>query len=396
MTELDLPHKQKDQISALLEDIVNSMPQYIFWKDLNSIYLGCNQNYAELVGLNSPADIIGLSEFDLNWQPHGHSAEFFVARDKEAIAGKVFQDFEQQLNTTDGRVIIVNINKHAFLDDNGKVQGVLGVANDITELKDKEKELQLAQKKAADANKDKIIAEEASIAKDEFLRNMRHDIRTPFCGILGIAEILKEKETDDEKRTLLHDLILSAQNILNFLNEILDFTQIELGFKPIISTNFDARKLVNDIKAMMLAVIAQKQITLNLDIEKNVPFTIIGDIVKLKRILINLISNAIKFTEEGSVDVTVSVASIDKNQTTLNFIIHDSGIGIAKENIERIFERFTRITPNYKGIYEGTGLGLYVVKQLLNKMGGTIKIESEPGTGSTFTCNIPFLLPDTK
>jgi len=240
----------------------------------------------------------------------------------------------------------------------------------------------------------KETAEAANEAKTEFLRNMRHDFRTPFTGILGLTELMMVQETDPEKQENLGYIAESAKALLEHLNEIMEFIQIESGQLPILEKSFDLCALLDDIYKMMLPSVENKQLDFQFIIDKTLPHYVIGDTVRLQRILMNLLSNAIKFTDKGYIKLAAKVLRyIDDKNVIVQFIIEDTGIGIPKEKQHIIFERFNRLTSSYSGIYSGKGFGLRIVKQFLDEINGECDLKSTAGEGACFQVAISYKLP---
>ncbi|MDX1901129.1 MAG: ATP-binding protein [Gammaproteobacteria bacterium] len=268
-------------------------------------------------------------------------------------------------------------------DEANNCCGVTGIALDITREKLAEITLRKAKKKAEHANQ----------LKTEFIRNMEHDIRTPLSGIEGLAAILREQEINSEKKEWLADIAYSARDLLNYCNGILDFSRIEAGTMPVLKKRFELRQLLTEIIAIEMPAAKLKKLNLHFECEDNIPAFLLGDSYRLKQVLINLISNAIKFTHEGHVILFVKVAyDKSKQRIILAFAVQDTGIGIPKEKQDFIFEKFARLTPANRERYKGPGLGLRIVKKFVEEMGGSIELESESGKGSTFTCVLPFCI----
>ncbi len=244
-----------------------------------------------------------------------------------------------------------------------------------TEILEKNEELFLA----------KQTAEAAAISKANFLSNMSHEIRTPMNGVLGITNILMEENPTETQRKHLGLLKYSAENLLNIINDILDYGKIESGKLRLEKETFDIHQTLNNIKELLVHKSDEKNIDFVLDTDLDLPRFIQGDPYRLNQILINLVGNAIKFTKKGSVTLTTKIIGEQADDLLLFFAVKDTGIGIPKDKQKLIFENFTQANDSTNRVYGGTGLGLAISKKLLELMGGKIELQSELGKGSKFS-----------
>jgi signal transduction histidine kinase len=220
---------------------------------------------------------------------------------------------------------------------------------------------------------------------------MEHDIRTPLSGIEGLAALLDMTETDPERKSCLTGIIDCVHELLSYCNSILDFSQISQGTLPLLDETFSVRAILGKIMAIERPAAKMKNLDLTMTVTGDLPERIIGDPRRLQQILINLVSNAIKFTHQGGIYLSIQQEqSPDDREVYIAFSIKDTGIGIARDKHEVIYEKFSRLWPANSGEYPGLGLGLQIVKQFITEMRGTITLDSEPGKGSTFTCRLPF------
>lgn len=233
----------------------------------------------------------------------------------------------------------------------------------------------------------------ANALKAEFIQNMEHDIRTPFHGIWMLASLLESKETDPSKKESLSDISKSAKELLDYCNGILEFIKAEEKSVPVLAKKFDLWRLIDKIVTMEIPAAKIKNLILLMNFSEEIPRVVIGDEHRLQRILINLVGNAIKFTHTGFVKISVKLAKKENKEIVLQIYIEDTGIGIPEDKMIYIYEKFTRINPASQGVYKGTGLGLRLVKQLIEEVDGEIDVKSEVGKGTTFVCTIPFKLP---
>lgn len=374
-------YKTEGQI--FLENIIALMPGFIFWKNKDSVYLGCNDTLATELGLKNRSEIVGMTDFDTPWRS---KAERFMKDDSEVIAegkGAPKLNIEESLPRPDGSFLRLLTNKVPLYDSKGIATGILAISHDITPLKKAEQEALLA----------KELAEAANKAKSNFLAVMSHELRTPLNAILGMTQLLNAKDMPDEYKDYIKIIQISGVNLLALINDILDFSKLEAGKIQIKSETFNLKTLMEETIISLQHLTQEKQIKLALKYDQKIPNEIKGDAVRLRQILINLANNAIKFTEKGQVIISVKYDKIDTNHLTLSFIVKDTGIGIPKDKLEYIFERFTQVNSNYSRRFGGAGLGLSISKQLTEAMGGKIKVKSTLGKGSEFHVTLPFFVP---
>jgi signal transduction histidine kinase len=222
---------------------------------------------------------------------------------------------------------------------------------------------------------------------------MEHDIRTPVSGLFAVTNVLMKQETDPDKKEMLEVVAMASKEILDYANSILNFSKIESESVPVLQKKFVLKKIIESVINLEATTAMHKKLEFRIDFPENLPQVLIGDAYRLKRILINLMSNALKFTHQGFVRLAVELASQKDARIILRFKIEDSGIGIPKEKQDYIYEKFVRITPSNEGIYKGFGLGLRIVKQFVREMDGEIDLKSSEKAGTTFICTFPFKIP---
>ena len=332
-----------------------------------------------LVGLSSSDEIIGKTDTDLPFQPNGDTAVLFQQGDQETLAGRPLVNQEETLSLPNGQKIITLVSKLPILDQHGRALGVVGYFTDITELKEKEQELQAAKRQAEAANQ----------AKSAFIANISHDIRTPLSGLVGFAEIAASRIKAPGQRENLQYLVQSGYALLKLLNEVIEFSRLECGALPHSAVKFNVTEVLEHVLALERPSAAAKKLALNVTVDQQIPAYLVGDAVRLHRILLNLISNAIKFTHQGFVRISAELAQQQGREVILKFTVQDSGMGIPADQQALIFSRFVRLIPSYQGQYAGSGLGLTVVKQFIDDLHGEIYVDSQEQRGSTFTCLIP-------
>jgi signal transduction histidine kinase len=243
-------------------------------------------------------------------------------------------------------------------------------------------------KATATANEMAAEAEKADAAKSQFLANMSHEIRTPMNAIIGFSEVLEEEPLTQQQKEYVKMILDSSRHLLELINDILDFSKIEAGRMRAETVECDIRALLADIESLMNPSAKQKQLEFKIDCTEDIPDTIVTDPAKLRQCIINLVSNAIKFTEQGYVKLTARQTAKD-DKPFVEFEITDTGIGIPADKLDILFESFTQADGSTTRKYGGTGLGLAITKQLADLMGGNITVESEAGKGSTFRLVIP-------
>ncbi|KTC65688.1 sensory histidine-kinase / response regulator (plasmid) [Legionella adelaidensis] len=300
--------------------------------------------------------------------------------EKIAIQGEEARFSEKyRIIRPDGTIRWILDNGFPIYDSNGNCCGVTGVAVDVT----KEKEYETQLKKAIEN------AEAASKAKTAFLENMRHDIRTPLTGIVGFSEILKNESTEKKIKEYADNLIVSSHALLELLDEVLESIRVSSGEIPKLKRKFNLKKSLENIINLNLSKAAEKNLTLSLDFDSKIPLYFLGDKIRLHRIFLELVGNALNFTDYGFVKLTANFVQPKNNKVILRFCVEDSGVGIPKEKQQDIYLQFRRLTPSYQGIYKGAGLGLSVVKQFVDELEGEIYVESEQRKGTKFTIILP-------
>ena len=288
-------------------------------------------------------------------------------------AGYVWKN-EIESVTKNGKPYWMEVVVVPFLDKSGHPFKYVEIANDITERKAVESELIKA----------KEVAEKAIFVKDSFMANMSHEIRTPMNAIIGFTDLLARTDLSDKQREFVTNVQTAGDNLLLIINDILDLSKIESGKLVIEHSRFNLKSALKHVYNLLKVKAEQSGIEFNLFLDANMPETVVGDKGRINQILMNLAGNAIKFTQEG--DVTISVKKIDETNTgcKLRFSIKDTGIGIEKDKLETIFDRFTQAEESTTRRFGGTGLGLNIVKQLVELMDGEIGVNSKPGKGSEF------------
>ncbi|MBX3668449.1 MAG: PAS domain S-box protein [Rhodocyclaceae bacterium] len=359
----------KDQLH-FVQQVFEVTPVMIYVKDAEGRYLTFNRAWEEFFNTRRE-QWVGKNIFDLF---STEAAQFHYAKDQELLVSGGNQMFEVSVRDGRGRRRDTLYNKTLFYRADGKVAGILGTINDITERKDAERE-SLRAKEAAEA---------ANQAKSDFLANMSHEIRTPMNAIIGMTELALDTPLNEEQIDYLSLVKSSADNLLTIINEILDFSKIEAGKLDLEQIAFSLRDSVGMAARTLQQRAREKGLDITVRVESEVPDGLLGDPTRLRQVLINLLSNAIKFTESGSVQVSVRAQSCGDDYAVLEFGVKDTGIGIPYEKQNVIFEAFSQADTSTTRKYGGTGLGLAICARLAAVMDGRIWVESEPGRGSTF------------
>jgi two-component system aerobic respiration control sensor histidine kinase ArcB len=355
----------------LLKKVIHVVPGNIYWKDRQGRYLGCNDNQLKVAHISSMEEIIGKTDFDL--YPH-ELAERVHEVDERVMSTGMPIKFEEQGVNEKGVVAIYLTDKQPLFDDNHNVYGLIGISIDITEKK---------------------MADQLKAMKTAFIQNMEHDIRTPCGGIWGMVDLLWKTESDPVKKESLGLVTEAAKELLDYNNRIIEFAQMQAEKWPIIAKPFSAPDILKKIVALEQPAIIHKHLKLNMSIDPKTPPYVISDDHRWYCIAVNLISNAIKFTEVGEVQVKLTTLSLDASQrkAILELDISDTGIGISQEMQNLIYTPFNRLNPSNQNKYRGLGLGLAMVKQFIEELDGELKISSEVNKGTTISCIIPVKLP---
>jgi signal transduction histidine kinase len=296
------------------------------------------------------------------------------------LSQKKLTDYELTACARDGEETVVSYNATTFYDRDRTLQGVFAAARDVTERKRVEVELKQAR----------AVAESASRSKSDFLASMSHEIRTPMNAVIGIADLLAKTPLSAEQNSYVQIFRRAGDNLLHIINDILDLSKVEAAQLELERTGFSLNDLLEKVTEMVAFPAQEKGLALVCEIAPNVPIDLIGDPTRLLQVLLNLLGNAIKFTESGKVVLQVTLDAVSSDAAVLQFVISDTGIGISDDKLAVVFEQFTQADSSMTRRYGGSGLGLTISKRLVELMGGHIWVESTVGTGSTFSFVMPF------
>lgn len=359
--------------NAEFEGIVRSIGRSLLFVefDLNGRVLNANENFSELIGYTKQ-ELQLLHHTNLICSPDEHAfnaAEFW----RSLLSGE-FQMGEYCLLGNKDRRIWIQATFNPILNGDGKPWKIVALGNDLSHRKAMETDLFIAKNKA----------EQAANAKGLFLANMSHEIRTPMNAILGFTDLLLDSELNDQQKRHLKTIAQSARSLLGLLNDILDAAKLERGALDLDINTFSLRDLTHQVMQEQLANAQKKTIQLHIDYPRQIRDFVEGDVLRLKQILVNLVGNAVKFTEQGEV-----ILRVRERGDNMVFKIVDSGIGIPGDRLAHIFTPFTQADASMARRFGGTGLGTTIARQLAELMNGTISAASVEGKGSTFTVDIP-------
>jgi PAS domain S-box-containing protein len=357
---------------TLLRTVIENVPDQICVKDVGGHFLVVNESMARLLGSSGPESLLGKRNLDAYATER---AERFDAEDQKVLAtGEPLVNREEELiDPIEGTRWLLS-SKVPLRGPSGDINGIVEISRDITARKCAEQDLQAA----------KEAAEAGSEAKSIFLATMSHEIRTPMNGILGLTELVLDTQLTVEQRESLGLVRLSAESLLTVINDILDFSKIEAGKLDLESISFDLRENLGDTMRALSFRAHQKGLELVFEVQPDIPEGLLGDPGRIRQILVNLVGNSIKFTENGEVLVSVQRAAETRQNIDLHFAIKDTGIGIPADTQRKIFEPFSQADGSMARKYGGTGLGLTICTKLVEMMHGHIWVESEVGMGSTF------------
>jgi len=405
LAEKKKAEKEMRRLKEFHERILQNMSEGVVLEDSEDILQFVNRAAAEILD-DTPENLIGKHWKDILAEDLYTQVEHL----KDKIKKDVPEQLDLEIKTKSGKTIPVLINSN-YLYDGDKYAGMIDVFTDITEIKKVQEELKRSARELKEAKElqdvytkelEEVIkelerakeeAEEATRLKSEFLANMSHEIRTPMNGVIGMTELALDTDLDPVQREYLEAVYMSAESLLTLINDILDFSKMEAGKLGLENINFSLSNVLNSAVRSITYQAEKKDIELLYTISPDIPDNLIGDPGRIRQILINLLSNALKFTEQGEVVVRVDdEGRIDSDSIKLHFSVTDSGIGIPKEKQKMIFDVFTQADGSTTRKYGGTGLGLAISSKLVEIMGGEIWVESpakylgtdKGGPGSTF------------
>jgi two-component system, sensor histidine kinase and response regulator len=361
----------------LLQALLDHLPDMIYFKDRQSRFLRGSRGLARRLGCESVDEILGKTDFDFFAELHARAAfedEQEILRTGRPIVGK--RERETYPDRPDTWALTTKV---PLRNGQGEIIGTFGISKDITDMVQAEEELKRA----------KEAAEAATRAKSAFLASMSHEIRTPMNGVIGMTNLLLDTPLDPEQREYAETARHSAEALLNLINDILDFSKIEAGKLTFETLDFDLREVVEETVELFADRCRRKQVELGSFVPNEVPTRLRGDPGRLRQVLMNLLGNAVKFTEQGEVFVNVGCERDAGTEAAIRVEVVDTGVGIALENQADLFESFTQADSSTTRRYGGTGLGLAISRQLVTLMKGQIGVRSAVGQGTTFWFTVP-------
>ncbi len=368
----------------LLNTLLQYSTDFIYFKDAESRFIRISHSLSKYFNLRDSSQAIGMSDLDIFGD---ENARQYLADEQEVMrSGRPVVNKEEEQISPAGDKRWLLTSKMCLRNASGDVVGTFGISRDITLRKQAEETLRLAKEAAEAANR----------AKSDFLANMSHEIRTPMNAIIGMTELLLDTEMSPSQRDYVRMVLQSGESLLSILNDILDFAKIEAGKLVLQASVFDLQETLGDTMKSLAFRAHSRKLELLTHFDINVPRRLVGDAGRLRQVVINLVGNAIKFTEIGEVQLRVGYDPQPEGRLMLTIAVSDTGIGIAPAKQATIFEAFEQADTSMTRRYGGTGLGLAICSQLVTLMEGKIWVESEVGKGSTFYLRIPVQVADEQ
>ncbi len=365
------------QTEEMYRDLVETASDLVWEVNREGQWTFLNAAAEEIYG-KAPAELLNHPFAEV---VHPSKTADDLAAFREVLTGNPLTDYETIHRHASGEERHLSFAVSPLFDVKGRVYGARGIARDVTD--------RVAAREALDEAR--VLAERAAQAKSAFLANMSHEIRTPMNAVLGMTELLLDTELTEEQRKSAELVKSSAESLLGVINDILDFSKIEAGHVELENIEFDLHGLIDSAVRLLAIRAFDKGVELAYDIGAQVPHTVLGDPGRLRQVLTNLIGNAIKFTHEGEVLVSLSCSGRENGNAVVDLGVRDTGIGIGSGEVDTLFEEFTQADVSTTRRYGGTGLGLAITRRLVRLMGGTdVSVESTKDEGSVFSFSLPF------
>jgi PAS domain S-box-containing protein len=359
--------RERDAHAAMLRAVIANNQSLIYVKDLEGRYLLANGAFERAFGVTEAA-LVGQTDAYLD----AELAPVWRANDLRAQRG-AYQVLEWSEGPT-GRRTYETV-KFPLHDTDGRLYAICGVSLDVTTRERATEDLQAAR--------DAALA--GTAAKSAFLATMSHEIRTPMNAVIGLTGLLLDTELDAQQRDFVETVRASGDTLLNVINDILDFSKIESGELELEEESFDLQDCVETVLGLLAPAATEKGLDLVSHLDPGCPGVVVGDVTRLRQVLVNLVSNAVKFTRQGDVLIEVTCLGDSGGRLRLRFEVTDTGIGIPADRMDRLFRSFSQVDASTTRVYGGTGLGLAISSRLVAAMGGELVVRSEPGVGSTFS-----------
>ena len=369
-------YEEQSKQLGILNAIYKSMPDMVFCKDANGRYTSCTSQFEELTGY-SEAELIGKSATDV-YKYDSEMAQYFIDTDNEVLSGRSIVRKNEWFNYTDGSRRLYDTVRSPIVH-NDEIIGTVAIARDVMDR----------HKMMLDLEAAVLEANSANMAKSSFLARMSHELRTPMNAIMGMTELALRGDGGDDTREYLVTVKQASENLLAIINDILDFSKIESGTLTINPIEYMFSSLLNDVISIIRMKALDSQIRFAVNVDSNIPNSLFGDEIRIRQIMINILGNAVKYTDKGFVSLTVRAEQSEEGYVSLVMEVTDSGKGLKPEDLENVFQEHIRVDAEINRDVEGTGLGLAISNALVNAMGGSISVESEYGKGSTFTIVVP-------
>lgn len=379
----DVRYSSRSELKMLRVLLENTL-EYIFFRDVQGHFILTNRAFRAAVSHGTKAPNVDNSIADFVSE---ESSIWFSRLDRQlAEDGRAVVNEVASVTLSSGLQHWLQLSIVPVRSGEGEIIGTLSVARDISELKRTEDDLRLAIDQARAASR----------AKGEFLAAMSHEIRTPINGIIGASELCEETRLDREQRSYIDTVLQCGNTLLTLVNDVLDFSKIEAGQLNLEKLNFVPRTLMENVTESFIQETRKKGIELITAYDEDLPAYLMGDPTRLKQVLNNLVSNAVKFTEKGEIVIRAETLDVSAKSAKVRFSVSDTGIGISDARKEAIFESFTQEDMSTTRKYGGTGLGLSISRQLVEMMDGKIRVASQVGKGSVFSFDVPFELGGGK
>ncbi len=368
MNEIEYKNKELDESKQFMESVLGNMEAIVYVKDINGRYKYVNQRWSEITNVPM-SECLGKTSLDIFDMETGAA---FHDTDMQVVYGENTKEVEEIIPVNGS--VRYYISRKVAMTEGDEITGLCSISTDITDRKLAEEELIRA----------KGIAEDAAKSKADFLANMSHEIRTPMNAILGMSYLIQKTGLSDKQQDYIDKIQRSGQHLLGIINDILDFSKIEAGKLNIENIDFKLSEVLDSLSDFMLEKCKAKGLTLTFDVDSKISNNMCGDPLRLGQILVNYVSNAIKFTEKGGITVKVRMECSEDELCMVRFDVTDTGIGLTEEQKGKLFQSFQQADSSTTRKYGGTGLGLVISKNLALLMNGQVGVESEFGKGSTF------------